>query len=144
MRNVILPVLLVGAAAFFLLRRTTFAKNLVYVFRGIKVRGKLFSPKIEITIGIQNPSNQKAEFKSMTAQVGWNDNNFANVSTFKAITIAPNSETNLVLTAEPSVFGLYDTIKNLVKTGLKNGKINITGTANVDNLQVPVNIVKAV
>ena len=144
MRNIILPVVLVGAAAYFLFRRTTFAKNLVYVFRGIKVRGKLFSPKIEITIGIQNPSNQKAEFKSMIAQVGWNDNNFANISTFKPVTIAANSETNIVFTAEPSVLGLYDTIKNLIKTGLKNGKISITGTANVDNLQVPVNIVKSV
>ena len=144
MRKMILPLLIAGAAAFLLLRRSSFAKNLIYIFRGVKLRGKWLSPKIEVTIGVQNPSNQKAEFKSMTAVMQWNDKDFANISTFKAVTIAPNSETNLVLIAEPSVLGLYQSIRDLIKTGLKNGKITIVGTANVDNVQVPISISKNV
>lgn len=142
MRKLIFPLLIAGAAAYFLIRRTSFAKNLIYIFRGIKVRGKLFTPKIEVTIGVQNPSNQKAELKSLTAVIAWNGKEFANVSTFKGVTIAANSETNITLTAEPSVIGLYETIRNLIKTGLKNGEITIKGTANVDNLQLPVSITK--
>ena len=144
MRNILLPIIGIGAIAYFLIRRTAFATNLIYVFRGIRVAGKLFSPKIMIKLGIQNPSNQKANFKSIAAVVKWNGNDFANISSFNPVTIAPNSETNIEVTAEPSVLGLYDTIRTLIKTGLKNGKIEITGTANVDNLQLPVNIVRSV
>jgi hypothetical protein len=143
MRNIILPVLGIGALALFLFRRTQFAQNLIYIFRGVKLRGKLFSPKIEITIGIQNPSNQRANFKSIVGVVKWKGNEFANISSYNPVTIAANSETNINVIAEPSVIGLYDTIRELVKGGLKGGKIQITGTANVDNLQLPVNITKA-
>ena len=142
MRKMILPIIALGAAAFFILRRSTFAKNLVFVFRGIKIGGRWLSPKIELTIGIQNPSNQKANFKSMSAVISWNNSEFGNVSSFTPVTINPNSETNIKVIVEPSVLGLYDTIKTLIKTGLKNGKISIVGTANVDNLQIPINISK--
>lgn len=141
MRKMIFPLLLAaGAAAFFLFRRGTFAKNLVYVFRGIALRGKLLKPRIEILIGVQNPSNQKATIKSFVAVASWKGQQFANISNFNTVTIQPNTETRLTLTAEPSVLGLYGSIKEALKTGLKNGQLVVKGTAMVDNIQVPVNI----
>ena len=143
MRNFVLPILAIGAIAFIALRRGSFAKNLQYTFRSIALRGKLFSPKIVVTIGIQNPSNQTATIKSIVAKMLWNGAEFANLTTFQTLKILPNSETPLSITAEPSVLGLYDTIKSLIKGGLKNGKLEINGTANIDNLQVPLTIQKA-
>lgn len=131
-----------GAAAFFLLRRGRFAQNLVYVFRGIALRGKLLKPKIQILIGIQNPSNQTANISSFVAVANWKGKPFANVSSFQKVEVKPNTETRLTLTAEPSVFGLFSSVKDALKGGLKGGTINITGTALVDNVQIPVDISK--
>lgn len=141
MQKFILPIVVLGAAAFLLIRRTAFAKNLNFVIRGVKVAGRLLAPRIEITIGLQNPSNQKANFRSMSGLVKWDGSEFANISSFNAITIAPNSETQIKLNAEPSVMGVFEAVKKVIKEGLK-GRIEIVGTANVDNLQVPFNITK--
>ena len=140
MKNILVPILAIGALAFIALRRTSFAKNLIFVFRNIALRGKIFAPKIVITIGIQNPSNQSATIKSIVAKMKWNGAEFANISSFQTLKVLPNSETPLSITAEPSILGMYDTIKTLLKTGLKNGKLTIDGTANVDNMQLPISI----
>ena len=129
-----------GAAAFFLLRRGTFARNLVYTFRGIALRGKLLKPEINILIGIQNPSNQRATIKSFVAVASWQGKPFANVSSFEKVEILPNTESRLTLKAQPSVFGMFTSVKDALKTGLKGGQINVKGTVLVDNVPVPVNI----
>ena len=129
-----------GAAAFFLFRRGTFAKNLVYTFRGIALRGKLLKPEINILIGIQNPSNQRATIKSFVAVASWQGKPFANVSSFERVEILPNTESRLTLKAQPSVFVMFTSVKEALKTGLKGGQINVKGTVLVDNVPVPVNI----
>jgi LEA14-like dessication related protein len=141
MQKYILPIVVLGAAAFLLIRRTAFAKNLNFVIRGVKLGGRWLAPRIEITIGLQNPSNQKANFKSLSGLVKWNDAEFANISSFNAVTIAANSETQIKVNAEPSVMGIFETVKKIIKEGIK-GKITIVGTANVDNLQIPINVTK--
>jgi LEA14-like dessication related protein len=141
MNKFLIPIVAIGAAAFFLIRRTQFAKNLNFIIRGVKLTGRWLSPRIEIEIGIQNPSNQTANVKSMSGVVRWNNAEFANISSFNNVTIAPNGETKIKVNAEPSVMGIYETAKKIIKDGLR-GRIEITGSANVNNVQLPFNIGK--
>lgn len=144
MRKYILPIIGLGVAAYFLLRRRTFASNLRYIIRDVALRGTLLSPKIQITIGIQNTSNQKAIVKSIAGSVYWNNAEFAKISKFETIEIKPNSETAFKFDAIPSALGVFQTVKDLIKQGLKNGVIKFEGTINVDNINVPLNIEKTV
>lgn len=143
MKKFALPLLAIAAAAFFLIRKTKFAARLQYVFRGIRLRGKIFSPKIEVKLGIQNASNQSATIKSLVGNIQWKGSEFATIKMFNEVKILPNSETPVAIIAEPSVLGLYDTIRTLVKTGLKGGTLEISGTSNVNNVQIPFVIKKA-
>lgn len=143
MKKFAFPIIAIAAAAYFLIRKTSFATNLQYVFKGIRLKGKLFSPKIEVLLGIQNASNQSATIKSLVGRVQWKGSEFATIKMLTETKILPNSETPVSIIAQPSVIGLYDTIRTLVKTGLKGGILEISGTSNVNNVQVPFNISKS-
>jgi hypothetical protein len=140
MKKIIPVVLIAGLAAWYFLGKQVLSQNLNFVLRKISFGGRLFQPKVFITLGVQNPTNNGAVIRSIVAKVSFKNNSFANVSTFAVQNIAPQSESLIVLTAEPSVLGIFNTIRDAVKSKEIKGLFSITGSANVDGVTFPINI----
>jgi hypothetical protein len=140
MKKIIPVVLVAGLAAWYFIGKRTLSQNLNFVLRKISFGGRLLQPKVFITLGVQNPTNSGAVIRSIVANVSFKNNSFANVSTFAVQNIAPQSESQIVLTAEPSVIGIFNTIRDAVKSKEIKGLFSITGSANVDGVTFPINI----
>lgn len=137
----LLPVVLVaGLAAWYFIGKRALSQNIKFVLRKISFGGRLLSPKIFITLGVQNPTNSGAVIRSIVANVSFKGNTFADVSSFTVQNIAPQTESLIVLTAEPSILGVFNTIRDAVKNKDIKGEFAITGSANVDGVTFPIDI----
>ena len=135
--------LAVGAVGLYFLSRYNFSQRINFVLNRIGVKGSFFQPTIELSIGLQNPTNQRATFKSLSGSLYVNEKYVANVSSFGDQTISANSESNILINTRPSATGVFDTVKELISGGINAGYIvTLTGTANIDNISYPVNITK--
>ena len=96
-------------------------------------------PQIQLKFGIQNPTNQSAEIRSIVGQVEANGKTIADVSNFVALKIEPNSETLLPIKADPAAYGIASNIFSLFgKDRPKQLDVRFTGTANVDGVNIPI------
>lgn len=137
----IFPFLIFGAwAAWFLFSAKNLSNNLKFVFRKITFGGRLLQPKIFITLAVQNPTNAGATLKSIVAQINYKNSSFADISSFQVQNIRPQSESMIVLTAEPSVIGILSTVREIIQNKKLANDISITGTANIDGINVPINL----
>lgn len=144
MKKFIPLVLIGGLATWFLLTKRSLSNNIKFVLRKIGFGGKILQPKIYITLGAQNPTNTGAIIRSIVASVNYNGKTFADVSSFVTQRINPGSESNIVLIAEPSVVGVFSTIREMVKSGNIKGKFEINGTANIDGINFPLQITQSI
>jgi len=133
-----------GLTAWYLLSKRSLSNNIKFVFRKIGFGGKILQPKVYITLGAQNPTNTGATIKSIVASVNYNGNTFADVSSFVTQKINPGSESNIVLIAEPSVVGIFGTIREMIRSGKIKGNFEITGTANIDGINFPLQISQSI
>lgn len=140
MKKLFPVVLVAGLAAWYLISKRTLSNNLKFVLRKISFGGKLLQPKVFITLGVQNPTRAGAVIRSIVANVSFKENNFADVSSFNVQNIAPGTESLIVLTAEPSILGVFNTIRDAVKSKDIKGEFAITGSANVDGVTFPIEI----
>lgn len=141
----------VGAAAalLYFLPKLQLGKRAIFLFRGIKFSGK----KLQIKLGVQNPTNSAAILKSFTGEIFADKKLIANISNFQSTTINPRSETILNFDVSVSAAGLISTLavkakqifqktadkKLQIKKPTKT-KIELKGTANVDNIILPVEL----
>jgi hypothetical protein len=137
-------ILIGGLAAWFLISKRSLSNNIKFVFRKIKFGGKLLQPKVFITLGAQNPTNTGATIKSIVASVNYNGKTFADVSSFLTQRINPGSESNIVLIAEPQIVGIFGTIREMIRSGKIKGNFEITGTANIDGINFPLQISQSI
>jgi hypothetical protein len=144
MRKYLLPLVGLAVVGYFLIRRSTFANNIQVVLKDIALRGTITRPRINVTLGIQNPTNSKATIKSILGNVLWNDQSFANVSSFKTIEILPNAESTFVVETRPDLLGASGVIVDIFRKGFKGGVIKFEGTINVNNINLPLNVTKNV
>ena len=144
MRKYLLPLVGLAVVGYFLIRRSAFANNVQVVFKDISLRGTITRPRINVTLGIQNPTNSKATIKSILGNVLWNDQSFANVSSFKTIEILPNAESTFVVETRPDLLGASGVIVDIFRKGFKGGVIKFEGTINVNNINLPLNVTKNV
>jgi hypothetical protein len=140
------PFLLIGGGlvALYIFAKSSLSNNIKFVFRKIGFGGKILQPKVYITLGAQNPTNTGATIKSIVASVNFNGKTFADVSSFVTQRINPGSESNIVLIAEPSVVGIFGTIREMIKSGNIKGNFEITGTANIDGINLPLQITQTI
>jgi hypothetical protein len=109
------------------------------LFRGVSFSGGIVRPTFTLRFGIQNPTDQVAEIKSIVGQVEANGKNIADVSNFVALKLEPNSEAIIPIKAEPSALGIASTVwKYLQSSNREKLQINFTGTANVDGVNIPI------
>lgn len=132
--------LLVGAAAvaaWFFLRKSSFAQRTRILFRKFRIVGSGLAKKFELNFSVQNPTNQTATISALTGEVIINDKIVANFSSFSDQKIASKSESNLQVIATPTG-GILQLLSQ--KGWLTGGAFyTIQGTANVDGVIVPIN-----
>lgn len=137
MRNVYL--LIGGAAALYFLSRYQLSQKITFGIRGVRVGGGLFNPTITIDLAIQNPTNQRANVRSIVGEVSVNGQYIANVTAFGQQTIQPNSESIIKLSARPSASGVGQFLISIFQQKQKSIVTNFTGTANIDGVTYPIN-----
>ena len=144
MRKYFVPLMALAVVGLLLIRRSMFASNLEIILRDIALRGSVTRPRINITLGLQNATNQKGIVKSIVGTISWNGTKFANMSSFKTTEILPNAETKIIIQAEPDLLGAGSVIVDIFKKGFKGGEVNIDGTINFNNVNIPINVTKQV
>lgn len=128
-----------AAAIYFIIRKSSFAKNLIFSFNNIKPVGKLYKPELIITLAVQNPSNQAAKITAISGTLYLSDKAISNISSFNQQIILPQSESLISFTARPGVIGIANVIKDLFN-GVKNKQyvFKFVGTANVNGILLPI------
>jgi hypothetical protein len=149
MKNNYLWIIAAGAAALYFLPKISLGRKAIFLFRGIKLSGK----KLQLKIGVQNPTSNSAILQSFSGEIYADKKFIANISNFTPNTILPNSETELNFDVNLSAAGLFSTLVNKAKqifqktadkkikvTKPKSTKIELKGSANVDGINVPVDL----
>lgn len=137
-------IFLVGVAGFLaysLLRKGAAATDLLFFPDGIK--GFYFkngSPIVRFGMRVQNTSNQNFTINSFACNVTSNGTTIGNASFFGAQGIAANSQTVLVIEIQLFALSIVQEIINAISTKNFQFPLQLTGTANVDGLVIPVNL----
>ena len=136
-RNLIFIAL--GLAGLYFYKKMRLGQSINVLFRGVKVGGNLLRPELKLELTVQNPTNTPTTFKSFSGSVYVNGQYLANFSSFGDQVIKANAESPINIIAKP---GLLSAAKNIISF-LKNPKQGLTaelkGTANFDNLVLPIN-----
>lgn len=138
MKNIFL--LLAGGAALYFLSRGKLGKSVTLSLE--KIDGALKQGKLFITIGVANPTGISSSIKAITGALFISGKEVAKVTSFDAVRVAPRAKTNVRVTLTPTVTGIAQVIKNLVKTKMKGaGKIQsvFKGVVNIDGTAYPIN-----
>jgi LEA14-like dessication related protein len=124
---------------YFLLRKSSFAKNLIFSFNNIKLQGKLLQPELIITLSVQNPTRQAARITAISGTLFLDDQAISNISNFNQQVIQPQMESLISFSARPGIIGIANVLKEIF-TGTKNKQytFKFIGTANVDGVLLPI------
>lgn len=125
----------VGFGAWYLLRKTHAISTLVFFPRGVGFS----NGAMQITVGVQNPTNTPLTLKSIAGTVFLNGDAVGNISSFMTQVIQPNQETPIQLNVAPNVFGLALFAGGTLAHGLDDVSFSVTGYANVDQNTFPLN-----
>lgn len=101
---------------------------------------------IQITILVQNVSNANIELNSMALAVTMNGQSLGNVSLFPVvpITIQGNSEQPVTVQLTPNWLTIPGAVADLINSGNMDAmSFNATGTANINNIPLPINVTKS-
>lgn len=132
--------IIVAAAGLMAYSYFKLAKSINVVLKKIAFKGGLLTPKIEITMGLQNPSNNSATLKSTAGNVYINEKFFSSFSNFASQQIAANSESDVIITLKPNLFGSVSIIKDFIKNkGKGEYVVRVDGTANIDGNAIKFN-----
>lgn len=91
-------------------------------------------------LAVQNTSSGDFTMNSMTGNLYANDYFIGNVSSFTPVTIKANGETIVNLSVRMSLLGIVNDIINAFQNNSTTQELELSGTINVDNFQVPLNI----
>ena len=127
-----------GAAALYFLARYSFGKKANFILQSVKPGGTVFSPLVTIKLLVQNPTNQRVTIKSIVGSIYVADKFLAYISSYGDQVIEGNAESVLTLTARPTAFGVFQSLKQLVSQPIGQIEIRFSGTANVDGINVPI------
>lgn len=131
--------LLIGAIGFYFYRRAASSQNIKPVLRKISFGGSVFQPKIFVTLGIQNPTEDQPTINSVVGEILANGKLIANVNNFTKIKIGPNAETAYVVTAEPQSIGVVTEILRMIREKSLRQKFTFNGVINIGGNSFPIN-----
>ena len=128
-----------AAAIYFIIRKSSFAKNLIFSFNNIKPVGKWWQPELIITLSVQNPTNQVATIRAISGTLYLSDKAISNISNFNQQNIQPQMESLISFSARPGVVGIANVIKEIFSgTKSKQYTFKFIGSANVEGVLLPI------
>lgn len=97
-------------------------------------------PTMTVELLIQNTSNQDYTLNSMAGNLYANGTLVGNLSVFNPVSIKRNSQTILDVQIKMLLIGMLDNIIDAITNGAYKVTLELDSYANVDNLQIPVDI----
>ena len=98
------------------------------------------TPVITITLIAHNTSNQQMTINSLDGNISANGTYIGNASSFIPQTILPNSQSTVKVDIRLGIFNIVNDIIRAFQFGNFQQVITFEGSANVDNIQVPLNM----
>ena len=98
------------------------------------------TPVINASLVAQNTGNATLNINSLAAVVTSNGYQVGNVSSFTVTPILPNSQTEVPITISLQLIGVVSDIINVFNTGVREQELSIDGHANINGIQIPVNV----
>ena len=130
-----------GVLAFVIYSKVRAVTNLIFspgTVTGIDLVGGV--PFIYFTVFAQNTASTGIQVDSFAGNIWANNQLVGNVSSFQPIYIAPNSQTQIPVTAQLGLFNIVNDIISSFNTGNVQQQIEVRGYVNGTGFQVPVNI----
>ncbi len=124
-----------------LLRSGVSAGNILWYADGIqKLSFEGTTPVLQIRVRAMNTGNVRYTLYAFAADVEANDTVIGNASFFSSQVIEPRSQVTLLVNIRLMPLSIVNDIINAIQTKNFQFKIEVNGTANVNNLQLPVNL----
>jgi len=129
-----------AAAAIYLYSKNRLVQSAKFSFE--KLSFDIQKRKVNIVLGILNPTSTTATVNSIVGTLIINGKEVANVENYTKIAVKPKNKSLLPLTITPSAMGIFQLIKDFIKSKTKGQKATakFTGTANVGGTSLPLNI----
>jgi len=139
-KNVLIFGGIAAVVAFYLFTKANAGKKVAISFQSLKFGGDLLSPKIIISLLLQNPTNQSFNINSIVGSVFLNDKFVGEINTFKKVVLTGNATGVIDVNLKLGLLQSFTTVKNIIKNkGLKTVVARVQGNANVDGLVLPFN-----
>lgn len=107
-----------------------------FVLRGISFHGL----NLVARIGVLNPTSSQLNFSSFVGDVFLGDKVVATAQSFTPVAVMANSQQDVNITFVPNTFGIVEVLTDALNKSV-NTKVTIVGTANINNLTIPVKLV---
>jgi LEA14-like dessication related protein len=95
---------------------------------------------INLSVIVQNPTSGSLTLNSMAGYFYVNGSQTGNVSYFTPTVINPNSQTQIQLQLSVNDISLVSDIMSYINSGTGSLAVEIKGTANVNNVPVPIDL----
>jgi len=131
---------LFGIGAYYFLSKKNLAKTAKFSFEKLSMNWK--KKQINVFIGVKNSGDDSAVLKSLIGDLIINGDSIASVESFDTVKIAPRSKSVINLTLKPSLVGIFLQLKNFIQknNNVKKIKASFQGSANLEGLNIPLNI----
>jgi hypothetical protein len=129
-----------AAAALYLYSKNRLVQSAKFSFE--KLSFDIKKRKVNIVLGILNPTNTTATVNSIVGTLIVNGKEVANIENYVKIAVKPKNKSLLPLTITPSALGIFQLLKDYVSKKTRGQKASATfnGTANVGGTSLPLNI----
>lgn len=118
------------------------AADVQILFSGVQINGL---SNIGVTLVIQNVSNAQIVLNSMTLDLSLNGQAIGNASLFPVVPIVvqPSTQQPVTIQITPNWLSIPSVIMDIINSGNQSAMtFNATGTANINNLPLPINLTK--
>jgi LEA14-like dessication related protein len=129
-----------AAAAIYFFGKNRLVQSAKFSFE--KLSFDLKKRKVNIVLGILNPTSTTATVQSIVGTLIVNGKEVANIENYTKVAVKPKSKSLLPLTITPSALGIFQLLKDYVSKKTKGQKATATfnGTANVGGTSLPLKI----
>jgi hypothetical protein len=132
----LIGLLLGGGALYWIYNKFRFQQSLTYIPTKIKIGGSVLNPEITLGVKLNNPTNVSTSFGNLDAELFLESGQkVADVTFNQTINIPGNSEKELNIVANTSLFNLLNTASILFT--LKQMNFVLKGSANIDKIPLP-------
>lgn len=98
------------------------------------------TPVAEIGIGVQNTSNQSFRVNSIAGNAYSNGSYVGNIGSFVPVEVPPNSQAVIMVKVRLQLVGIVNNIIDAFQDKHFTQDVKLTLSANVDNLQLPIDL----